>query len=191
MSDSSARLADLDRRGAGPLTTRRRALRVFGRALLAATLIPALRLRAETAPAALNAIKPVFDAGSLAEVLRLLDASPVPSDDISLIVPDFVENGALVPVEITSRVPGAQQIYIISEANPFPLVARFSVPDGTEAFVDTHQGREQLQRACAGSDRRSLPFGRESHDGHGGRLRCLIRSVSAPRRRTAARTFTC
>jgi sulfur-oxidizing protein SoxY len=137
MSDSSARLADLDRRGAGPLTTRRRALRVFGRALLAATLIPALRLRAETAPAALNAIKPVFDAGSLAEVLRLLDASPVPSDDISLIVPDFVENGALVPVEITSRVPGSQQIYIISEANPFPLVARFSVPDGTEAFVAT------------------------------------------------------
>jgi len=137
MSGSSARLADLDRGRSAHLTTRRRAVLMFGRALLAATLFPALRLHAETASGALSTPKTAFGAGSLAEVLRLLDAHPVPSDDISLSVPDFVENGALVPVEITSRVPGAQQIYIISEANPFPLVARFSVPDGTEAFVAT------------------------------------------------------
>jgi sulfur-oxidizing protein SoxY len=61
----------------------------------------------------------------------------VRSADISLDVPDFVENGAMVPVEVTSRLAGAQDIYIISESNPFPLVARFSLPEGTEAFVAT------------------------------------------------------
>jgi sulfur-oxidizing protein SoxY len=137
MSGSSAPPADLHEESGSRLAARRRALSMVGRALFAATLFPALRLRAETAPAAMNAAKPAFGAGSFAEVLRLLEASPTPSDDIALAVPDFVENGAMVPVEITSRLPGAQDIYIISEANPFPLVARFSVPDGTEAFVST------------------------------------------------------
>jgi sulfur-oxidizing protein SoxY len=137
MSGSSVRPADPRRGNDARSAARRRALLTIGRAVVAVTLIPALRLRAEPAAAASNAVKPLFGAGSLAEVLRLLDASPTPSDDISLVVPDFVDNGAMVPVEITSRVPGAQEIYIISEANPFPLVARFSVPDGTEAFVST------------------------------------------------------
>jgi sulfur-oxidizing protein SoxY len=144
-SGSSAPRAEFRREPETQLASRRRALEILGRALLAATMLPALRLRAETAQAAVTAVKPAFGAGSLAEVLQLLDAHPVPSDDISLVVPDFVENGALVPVEITSRVPGAQQIYIISEANPFPLVARFSVPDATEAFVAT---RIKVANSC-------------------------------------------
>ncbi len=137
MSGSSVRPADRHRANDARGAARRRALLTIGRAMVAATLFPALRLRAEPAAAALNSVKPAFGAGSLAEVLRLLDARPTPSDDISLVVPDFVENGAMVPVEITSRVPGAQEIYIISEANPFPLVARFFVPEDTEAFVST------------------------------------------------------
>ncbi len=132
----SARRAELPPAERVRLAARRRALGMCCRAVFAAALVPALRLRAEPARAALTPKSP-FGAGSLGEVLRLLDAHPAASDDLSLVVPDFVENGALVPVEITSRVPGAQDIYIISETNPFPLVARFSIPDGTEAFVST------------------------------------------------------
>jgi len=143
MSGSSVPRADI--RPTQPVRTaqpadfaaRRQALRVCGRVLIGAALLPALRLRAETAPAIVSATKSAFGAGSLAEVLRLLDAHPIPSDDILLNVPDFVENGAMVPVEITSRLPGAQEIFIISEANPFPLVARFAVPEDTDAFVST------------------------------------------------------
>jgi sulfur-oxidizing protein SoxY len=135
MSGSSVPRAEIE--APEVLAARRQALRVVGRVLLAAALLPTLHLRAETAPAISGAAKPAFGAGSLAEVLRLLDARPVPSDDISLSVPDFVENGAMVPVEITTRLPGAQEIYIISESNPFPLVARFSVPEDTDAFVST------------------------------------------------------
>jgi sulfur-oxidizing protein SoxY len=129
MSGSSAPPAELYSPNHLHPAARRRVLMVLGRTLCCAALFPALRVRAQT--------KSAFDAGSLAEALRLLDARPTPSDDIALSVPDFVENGAVVPVEITSRLPGAQEIYILSETNPFPLVARFSVPEGTEAFVST------------------------------------------------------
>ena len=83
----------------------------------------------------MNAVKPAFGAGSLTEAFRLLGADPTPSDEVSLNVPDFVENGATVPVEVSTQLPGVQEIFILSEANPFPLVARFSVPEGTDAFV--------------------------------------------------------
>ncbi len=137
MSGSSAPRAEFHAGTDAPSAGRRRVLWGCGHALLGAALCPVLRLRAEPLPAAVDAAKPAFGAGSLAEVLRRLDANPTPSDDISLSVPDVVEDGAMVPVEITSRLPGAQEIYIISESNPFPLVARFSVPDGTDAFVST------------------------------------------------------
>jgi len=134
MSGWSVPLADLAAADA-TICGRRRALLMCGGALLGAAFIPTVQIAA--AEQAGLAVKPVFAAGSLGEVLRLLDARPTPSDDISLNVPDFVENGAVVPVEIESRLPGPQEIYIISEANPFPLVARFSVPAGTETFVST------------------------------------------------------
>lgn len=135
MSGSSAPLCEPHLANEISRETRRRFLLVGGRALLGAALFPALRLRAQTVQAGLNAVKPAFGAGSLTEALRLLDADPTPSGDIVLNVPDFVENGAMVPVEVSSRLPGVQEIYILSESNPFPLVARFSVPEGTDAFV--------------------------------------------------------
>ncbi len=135
-SGSSAPLAEPHPAQEARLAARRRVLCVFGRALFGVALFPAFRLRAEAAQT-VRAAKSVFEAGSLAEVLRLLDARPITSDDVSLTVPDFVENGAMVPVEVTSRVPGAQDIYIISESNPFPLVARFAILEGTDAFVST------------------------------------------------------
>ena len=104
--------------------------------LLSALAIGCCRMfpaaRAETV-----ARRSAFGEGTLAAVLNSLGAKPTPSSDITLVVPDFVENGAVVPVEVTSRFAGPQDIFIISEANPFPLVARFSIPEGTEPFVST------------------------------------------------------
>jgi sulfur-oxidizing protein SoxY len=40
-------------------------------------------------------------------------------------------------VEVTSEVAGSQTIFVFSEANPFPLVARFFVPEGTDPYVST------------------------------------------------------
>ena len=82
--------------------------------------------------------KPAFDAKLLDEVLRNVGArSAVESSQIDLKAPEIAENGAIVPVEITSRIPGTQSMYIIAEKNPQPLVAIFDFRPGLEPFIST------------------------------------------------------
>jgi sulfur-oxidizing protein SoxY len=122
-----------------PLQPGRRQALQFAGALLLLGLAPASRVLA-----ARNE-ELAFAVGSLDEVLRALDATPAPDSQIALVVPESVENGAVVPVEVTSRLPGPQTIFILSEANPFPLVARFDIPAGTEPFVAT---RIKVAQSC-------------------------------------------
>ncbi|HEX9451109.1 MAG TPA: thiosulfate oxidation carrier protein SoxY [Burkholderiales bacterium] len=82
--------------------------------------------------------KAAFDAKVLAEALKSIGAtSATDSDQIQLKAPEIAENGAIVPVEITSRIPGTQTIYIIAEKNPQPLVAIFDIAAGLEPFIST------------------------------------------------------
>lgn len=78
-----------------------------------------------------------FDAVSMHEALRALGGVPAVGSQIVLTVPDLAENGALVPVTVDCSLPGANEIYIVVEANPNPLCVRFSIPPGTEPFVAT------------------------------------------------------
>jgi sulfur-oxidizing protein SoxY len=79
-----------------------------------------------------------FESKVLAETLKNIGAgSPVESRDIAITAPDIAENGAVVPVAVTSRIPNTQQISIISEKNPFPLAATFDVANGAEGYVST------------------------------------------------------
>jgi sulfur-oxidizing protein SoxY len=55
----------------------------------------------------------------------------------ALTAPDIAENGALVPVAVTSRIPNTQQISIVAEKNPFPLAATFEIANGAEGYVRT------------------------------------------------------
>lgn len=63
--------------------------------------------------------------------------TPVDSTDIDLETPDIAENGAVVPVAVTSKIAGTNKIYIMIEKNPNPLAAAFVIPEGTEPFVQT------------------------------------------------------
>jgi sulfur-oxidizing protein SoxY len=82
--------------------------------------------------------KAAFDAKVLAEALKYVGApSATESDQILLKAPEIAENGAIVPVEITSKIPGTQTIYIIADKNPQPLVAIFDIGAGLEPFVST------------------------------------------------------
>jgi len=82
--------------------------------------------------------KAAFDAKVLAEALKNVGAtSATESDQILLKAPEIAENGAIVPVEITSRIPGTQSIYIIADKNPQPLVAIFDIAAGMEPFIST------------------------------------------------------
>ncbi len=78
-----------------------------------------------------------FDATSLDEALRAMGGVQLASKEIVLSVPDVVENGAYAPVTVSSTLARIQEISIVVEANPNPLVVQFTIPEGTEPFVST------------------------------------------------------
>ena len=81
--------------------------------------------------------KAAFEGKSLDEVFKALGTStPEKSSLISMNAPDIAENGAVVPVSISSNLK-AQQIAILVEKNPSTLAAQFFIPVGTESFVST------------------------------------------------------
>lgn len=52
------------------------------------------------------------------------------SGDIELDVPDLAENGASVPVRVTTGIAGAETISVLAAKNPTPLAARYHLGDG-------------------------------------------------------------
>ena len=77
-----------------------------------------------------------FESKTLADVMKSLGATgATESKDIIITAPDIAENGAVVPVAITSKLPNTQQISIVAEKNPFPLAATFDVAGGGEGYV--------------------------------------------------------
>jgi sulfur-oxidizing protein SoxY len=59
------------------------------------------------------------------------------STDVDVIAPDLAENGAVVQVEITSRIPYTESIAIVVEHNPTPLIATFTFANGAQPYVVT------------------------------------------------------
>ena len=79
-----------------------------------------------------------FESKAMADVLKALGAgNPVASKDIVITAPDIAENGAVVPVAVTSKIPNTQQISIVAEKNPRPLMATFDVSSGSEGYIST------------------------------------------------------
>lgn len=107
-----------------------------GLAALAAAGGTALLRPAEAWAAGWN--KAAFESKALADALKSLGAAnAAESKDIVITAPDIAENGAVVPVAVTSRIPNTQQISIVAEKNPFPLAATFDVAEGGEGYVST------------------------------------------------------
>lgn len=59
------------------------------------------------------------------------------SDKITIRAPDIAENGAVVPVSVTTDIADAESISIIAEKNAAPLTASFVLGAGAEGFVST------------------------------------------------------
>lgn len=59
------------------------------------------------------------------------------SDAIEIKVHDIVENGAFVPVRISSDLPATESITILVEKNPNPLIASFNLAPDCESFIAT------------------------------------------------------
>ena len=78
-----------------------------------------------------------YEVKTLAEALKAVGGTPVNSDHVTVVAPDIAENGAVVPVGATSKLPNTTEIYLIVEKNPMPLSAGFMIPAGTTAEVQT------------------------------------------------------
>jgi len=82
--------------------------------------------------------KAAFTTKSVDDTVKALGgASAAESADIAITAPDIAENGAVVPVGITSKIPNTQAVYIIVDKNPNALAAGFTLPAGTEPAVTT------------------------------------------------------
>lgn len=53
-----------------------------------------------------------------------------PSKEIDIVAPDRAENGAIVQIEITSRIPNTESISILVEHNPTALIGHFVFGNG-------------------------------------------------------------
>ena len=113
--------------------TRRSFLKAGGAAALLAAFGTAL-LKPGRALAAWN--KSAFEAKSAADAMRVLGmAGAEESKAIDIRAPEIAENGAVVPIDITSNIPGTTAISVFIEKNPFPYTGTFDFSQGSMPYV--------------------------------------------------------
>lgn len=82
--------------------------------------------------------KAAFEAKSYSDSLRMLGyGSASESKDVLIKTPEIAENGAVVPIEIVSKIPGTQSITLLVDKNPSPLVGEFNISSGLEPYIST------------------------------------------------------
>ncbi len=131
-------------------TTRREALKTGG----GATLLALLAAAGWLAPGGVRAQawnKTAFDAKTLDETMKALGGGPpAQSKEIAFVsTPDIAENGAVVPIGISSAIPKTESIAILVEKNPNMLAASFDIPPGTDASISTRVKMAQTSNVHA------------------------------------------
>lgn len=141
---------------------RRNVLKSAAGAGTVAVAVAAGLLKPTQALAAWN--KSAFEAKNVADAMKGLGASgPSDSKDITIKAPDIAENGAVVPVEVTSKIPGTSSIAILAEKNASPLVAEYALSGGTQGYISTRikMGQTSLVRAVVKAGGKSYTTAKE------------------------------
>jgi sulfur-oxidizing protein SoxY len=128
----------------------RRTFLKFGASIGSLAAVTTLGLLKTTQAVAAMWNKTGFESKAVADAMRALGATgAVDSRDIVITAPDIAENGAVVPIEIVSLIPGTQAISVIVEKNPFPLAATLEFTNGAEpyAYVRIKMGQTANVRA--------------------------------------------
>ena len=77
-----------------------------------------------------------FKAAKVDEAVKnLFDGTAADSDKITVKVPDVAENGAVVPVTISSTLENIENITLLVEQNASPLTASFDVQPNVEGMI--------------------------------------------------------
>jgi sulfur-oxidizing protein SoxY len=123
---------------------RRGLLQAAGALLLAGLLQPLAAL------AAWN--KAAFSSKSSADALKSL-GTPGAETSAGIVIeaPQIAENGAVVPIEVTSNIPGTTALAVLVDKNPYPLVAKFEFSEGAAPYVkiNTKMGETSDVRVVA------------------------------------------
>ena len=83
--------------------------------------------------------KAAFEATDVNSALTAAVGSANASESakIKLKAPDIAENGAVVPITVTSEIGGTNSISILVAENPTPMTASFNLGANTEGYVST------------------------------------------------------
>ena len=112
--------------------------------LVGAGLIKPGELRAETWN------KAAFETTTLPELMKALGGDePAVHADIAIVAPEIAENGAVVPISVSSGLPNVTMIAILIEKNPNLLAASFNIPAGTLADVQARVKMAQTSNVFA------------------------------------------
>ena len=136
---------------------RRRWLKFAGLGATAALLAAPLRV--------LASIREGFTAESVDDALKAVvgDLPVEESDQINFKIPDIAENGAVVPVTVSTALPDVEAISIVIENNPNPLTARFDISALAFADVSTRvkMGESSMVRVYVHTPTKVFTTGKE------------------------------
>ena len=95
--------------------------------------------------------KAAFESKTIDDTMKALGGSaPAQSKDITFFsTPEIAENGAVVPIGVTSTIPKTEAIAILVEKNPNMLAALFEIPAGTEPSLATRVKMAQTSNVYA------------------------------------------
>lgn len=71
------------------------------------------------------------------------------SDKVKLDAPEIAENGAVVPISVSSSLPDVTSIAILVSENPFPLAAAYKIPAGTSGMVSNRLKMAKTSKVVA------------------------------------------
>ena len=72
-----------------------------------------------------------FKAKSEADAIKALYGKAEPSDKVKMDAPEIAENGAVVPISVTTTLADVTSISFLVSENPVALVASYKIPAGT------------------------------------------------------------
>jgi sulfur-oxidizing protein SoxY len=92
--------------------------------------------RARAAADAAKWPKDAFAQKTEADAIKALyGKTPEASDKINLDAPEIAENGAVVPISVSTALTDVTSIAILVSENPFPLAANYPIPPGTSPTI--------------------------------------------------------
>ncbi len=101
-----------------------------------AALMASAGLLPQMTHAAYNAT--AFEVKTMAELAKLLGGSaPTESKDVTVTGPDIAENGAVVPIAVSTTLAGVKRLLVLVEKNPSVLSAMFYVSDSVDSNFST------------------------------------------------------